>query len=356
VGGRAAMSDAGSLWAALVGQEAAVARLRAAAAAPVHAYLLVAPAGTGGREAARALAAALVCPHGGCGACDACRRAMAGVHPDVVVVERAGPFITVDEARAVARVAALSPLEAVRKVVVLPDFHLVDKAAPALLKTIEEPPPSTVFVVVAEQVPPELVTIASRCARVELRPLTAEVVAAALAAEGVEAALAAEAAAAAGGRLDRARLLVADAGFAGRRALWRSVPARLDGTGATAAVLVDELLASLESVLGPVAARHEAERAALEDQERRGGRQPGAATQLAARHKREERRARTDELRFGLATLAAAYRDRLVAGTGRRDALAALDAVTAATAAMAHNPNQTLLLQGLLVRAGRSVG
>lgn len=342
------------LYADVVGQDKAVAALRAAARAPVHAYLLVGPAGTGVPEAARSFAASLLCPEGGCGRCDTCRRARGGLHPDVVALERDGASITVDDARAVAKVAALSPVEGRRKVVVLHDFHLVDKAAPALLKTIEEPPATTVFVVLAEDVPPELVTIASRCVRVDFAPLAPDVVAAALVGAGVAPALAAEVAAASGGRLDRARLLVSDAGFAARRDLWRSVPRRLDGTGATAAVLADELVASLESVLGPLTDRHRAERAELDEQLARAGPRPGALTRLEARHRREERRARTDELRFGLATLAAAYRDAMVAGTGRAGALAALDAITATTAALAHNPNQVLLLQALLVQAGRA--
>ena len=346
----------GGLYAGLIGQERAVAQLRAAARSPVHAYLLVGPAGTGAREAAQSFAASLLCGDGGCGDCEVCRRALSGVHPDVVVQERTGPFITVDDARAVSKVAALAPVEGTRKVVVLLDFHLVDKAAPALLKTIEEPPASTVFVVVAEDVPPELVTIASRCVRIDLVALTPAAVADALVAEGVDRAVADEISVASGGRIDRARLLVSDEGFAARRELWRSVPARLDGTGATVARLVDELLASLESVVGPVASRHAQERAALEEQARRYGSRPGAATQLAARHKREDRRARTDELRFGLATLSAAYRDRLVEGTGRAGAIAALDAIATATEAMAHNPNPTLLLQALLVKASRAAG
>lgn len=344
-----------SLYAGLVGQERAVAQLWAASRSPVHAYLLVGPAGTGVAEAARSFAASLLCPDGGCGNCEVCRRVLVGVHPDVVAQERTGPYITVDDARDVSRVAALSPVEGRRKVLVLHDFHLVDKAAPALLKTIEEPPPSTVFVVLAEDVPPELVTIASRCVRIDLMALAPEVVADALVAEGVDRAVATEVAAAAGGRIDRARLLVSDAGFAARRALWRSVPVRLDGTGATVAVLADELLASLESVLEPVAARHGAERAALDEEVKRYGPRAGAVGRMEVRHKREERRAHTDELRFGLATLAATYRDRLVEGAARSDALAALDALGSATEAMAFNPNPALLLQALLVKAGRPV-
>lgn len=349
-------APAGGLFAGVVGQDAAVAVLAGAARSPVHAYLLVGPAGAGGREAAGAFAAALLCPDAGCGACDTCRRAAAGVHPDVVVRERTGPYITVDDAREIARLASLGPVEGRRRVLVLVDLHLVQEAAPALLKTIEEPPATTVFVVLAEHVPRELVTIASRCARVDFPPLPAAVLVDALVSGGVDPATATRVAAAAGGSLERARLLAADAGFAEREAAWRDLPAALDGTGATVARLVDDLLARLETVLEPLRARQADEEAGLAERARLYGERPGERKEVAARHRREERRARTDELRSGLATLAGAYRDRLAAGGEPAPALAAIEAVGAANAALVRNPNVTLLLQALLLRLGRPGG
>ncbi|MGH9178166.1 MAG: ATP-binding protein [Acidimicrobiales bacterium] len=343
------------VFAAVVGQERAVAHLRSAATAPVHAYLFVGPAGTGTREAARGFAAALLCERGGgCGECQECRRVLSAVHPDVVVHERAGPYITVGDAREIGRLAALSPVEGRRKVLVLVDFHLVEKAAPALLKTIEEPPETTVFVILAEQVPPELVTIASRCARIDFGPVPDDQLAEVLRAEGLDPARAAEVAAAAAGRLDRARLLASDAGFATRQAAWQGVPARLDGTGAAAATLADELLAGIETVIEPLHARQAAEQAELEERARLYGERPGERKELEARHKREERRARTDELRFGLATLAAVYRDRLATAPDARAGVAAVRAVDATSEALTRNVNVVLLLQSLLVRLGRT--
>lgn len=342
------------LYAAVVGQERAVAQLRAAARAPVHAYLVVGPPGNAQSELVRSFASSLVCDRGGCGCCDQCRRALAGIHPDVVVRERAGPFITVDDAREIGRLAASSPVEGRRKVLVLVDFHLVRDAAPALLKTIEEPPPTTVVVVVADHVPAELVTIASRCVRVELSPVPEERIAEALVAEGVEASTAGEAAAASGGRLDRARLLALDHGFAARRAAWRDAPLRLDGTGAAVATLVDELLASGETVLEPLEERHAAERAEAEERARLYGERGGSLRDLEAHHRREQRRLRTDELRFGLATLATNYRDRMAAGQDARECLDALEIIAATNEALVRNPNETLLLQGLFVRLSRT--
>jgi hypothetical protein len=233
-----------TLYAAVMGQETAVAQLEAAARAPVHAYMLVGPPGAGGRELARSFAAALLCPNRGCGTCIDCRRVLGGSHPDVVVRERSGPYITVDDAREIGQLASTTPMGGRRKVLVLVDFHLVQEAAPALLKILEEPPPTTVFVVLADHVPPELVTIASRCVRVDLSPVPAQRIAELLVGRGLEPSTARQVAESSGGRVDRALLLASDAGFAARQAAWREVPTRLgpDARGATVAAVADDLL------------------------------------------------------------------------------------------------------------------
>ena len=336
----------------VVGQDQAVAQLRAAARAPVHAYLLVGPPGSGKRAAAQAFAAALLCPNGGCGACDVCARVQAGVHPDVIVVERQGAFISVGQAREIQRLALRTPNERPRKVLVLTDFHLAREAVGTLLKIVEEPPPSTVFVILADHVPPELVTIASRCVRVDFGALGAEHLAAVLVREGIDRRLAEDVAGAAEGRLDRARLLASDPGFEARRRLWREAPRRLDGTGATVAVVAEELVDSLSSAAAaPLDARHAAERAALQERIDRSGERGAGRRELAERQKRELRRLRTDELRLGLAMLAGAYRDALVSGTvDQAGCLEAIALIQAAAEALARNPNELLLIQALLVR------
>ncbi len=355
-----------TLYSEVVGQESAVGALRAAVTRPVHAYLLVGPPGTGKSAAATSFAASLLCQDGGDGTCEICRRVLSGVHPDLVVFEREGPFITMDMAREMARVALRSPTEGDRKVIVLNDFHLVREAGPALLKTIEEPPPSTIFVVLAEYVPAELVTIASRCVRIDFRPLPLEVVAQMLVSNGVDPVLAPELAAAADGRLDRARLLAGDPEFVTRRERWREVPERLDGTGATAAALAGELIGLLERSVAPLRGRQASEAAELEARLARAnevtgrvaGRRGGKAgvKDLEERHKREVRRQRTDELKAGLAALAGVYRDRLVSSGVRSSAVDASDGVRliqSLYADLQYNPNEQLQLQALFVRLGK---
>ena len=343
---------AGRVFGTVVGQDRAVIQLRAAARAPVHAYLFTGPAGSGKRPAALAFAAVLLCPDGGCGECDVCVRVAAMVHPDLVVVEREGAYITVAQAREIQRLAMRTPNERPRKVLVLADFHLVREAAGTLLKVVEEPPASTVFVVLAEHVPLELVTIASRCVRIDFVALRTADVVAALVSDGIDRATAVEVAEAAGGRLDRARLLASDPWFGERRRAWRSVPSRLDGTGAAVAVVAAELGELLSgAAVGPLEARQAAEKAALEERVERSGERGAGRKDLADRHRRELRRLRTDELRFGLTILSGLYRDALVEGTtDRRAALAAVEVLRSASENLVRNPNEALLLQALLLR------
>ncbi len=344
---------------------AAVSALRAAAVRPVHAYLFVGPAGTGTRPAAVAFAAAVLDPDGNATG-DLTARVLAGVHPDVVTVERQGAAIGIDSAREVARLAARSPLEGSRKVLILDDFHLVKDAGPALLKTIEEPPPSTIFVILAEHLPPELVTIASRCVRIDFSPLPHPLVIEMLVAEGVDATVAAELAEVTGGRIDRARLLATDPEFGARRQAWLNVPGRLDGSGATVAAVADELIGLLDTSVKPLEARQAEERAALETRNRRAAEVNGKVARSGRtgltvgvreqeeRHRRELRRQRTDELRSGLAVLAGAWRDRLGEASTRPHAIAAIAAIDQLGADLAHNPGELLALQALLVRIGES--
>ena len=286
--------------------------MRRAATDPVHAYLFVGPPGSTKHEAARAFAAAVLSGDddpGGRGA----RLARAGEHPDVREVERTGPYITKPQAEDIVRWAALAPVEGDRKVLVLHEFHLVqDDAAAALLKTIEEPPASTTFVVLADFVPPPLITIASRCVRIDFRTIPDDVLTARLLAEGIDAETAGTVVAAAGGNITRARLLTGDPALADRRRSFAELPRRLDGTGATVMQLVEDLLAQIDSAAAPLVERHAAEAAELDARIAQFGERGSGRKLLEERHRRELRRHRTDELRSGLAVLAGTYRDALV--------------------------------------------
>ena len=296
--------------------------------APVHAYLFVGPAGSTKVEAARAFAATVLTGTDEPAGRDA-RLALAGEHPDVREVRRAGPYVTKPQADEIVEWTSLAPVEGERKVLVLHELHLLQAdAAATLLKSVEEPPPSTTFIVLADHVPPDLTTIASRCVRIDFRSIPERMLAERLIADGIDAATAGDAAVAANGDLDRARLLAADPALAGRRRAFADLPARLDGTGAAVVAATDELLEHIDQAARPLTERHTAEIAELDARIARFGERGSGRKMLEERHRRELRRHLADELRSGLGCLAGTYRDRLVQGTGNRPE-ALVDAVDA---------------------------
>jgi len=338
-----------SIWDAVVGQPVAVDRLTRAASAPVHAYLFVGPAGSTKKEAARAFAALLL----GCD--DPAERTadlvLRGEHPDVHEVARVGASITFAQAREIVRVAALAPIEGDRKVMILDEFHLLSpEGAAILLKTIEEPPPSTTFLVLADFVPHDLITISSRCARIEFRTIQASDIERRLLEEGVTEEAAREAAASAGGSVERARVLASDPDLADRRRAFATVPRRLDGTGSTVMQIVDDLMARIEAAATPLSERQAAEIVDLDERIARYGERGSGRKTLEERHKRELRRHRTDELLAGLTVMAGSYRDAMVEGTAGdpTQVAAGVTRIHAAMEAFERNPNESLMLQELL--------
>jgi DNA polymerase-3 subunit delta' len=338
-----------SIWDAVVGQDTAVTRLQRALNEPVHAYLFVGPHGSTTEQAARAFAAVMIA---GTESTDDrnVRLVMSGDHPDCREVEREGASITAEQAEWIVEQSWLSPAEGDLTVMILHDFHLVaDTAAAKLLKTIEEPPATTRFIICAESVPAGLITIASRCVRVDFRAIPDELIAARLTAEGIDAEHASLAATGALGDLDRARVLATDPQLAERRRAFADAIHQLDGSGNTAFAFVARIESLLDAALVPMAARQEAEALELQERIDRYGARGSGKKQLEDRHKRELRRFTTDELRAGLTVMASTYRDALVAGRiGPDDAAAAVTAINETVSALGRNVNSSLALQRLV--------
>ena len=344
-------------WSDVVGQDRAVALLKGAAGPEaVHAWLFLGPRGSGKRAAARAFAGDLLAfdleaeadPEG---AARARNLARTESHSDLIVVERTGAAISAEQADDIVQRASRSATEGKRKVLLLDEFHLIaPTVAPKLLKTIEEPPDGTYFLVLADELPRDLVTIASRCIRVDFEPLSPKVVEERLVSEGVTPERAAEAATFAGGDLDRARLLASDERLTIRLSAWRELPRRLDGHGSAAASAVDELRAAIDDAAAPLKARQEAEVAELDERVERYGQRGSGAADLDKRHKREARRLRTDEVRMGLGALASAYRDDMAVNADPASALEALAVIQETAEALVYNPNEELLLLGMALR------
>ena len=349
-------------WSSVSGQPRAVAALESAVGSPVHAYLLVGPRGSGKRTAAAAFAGELILAADGRASAEPDRaerhRRLAAreEHPDIFVLSPAGNSLRREEevSRLIVE-ASRTPVEGARKVLVVDRFHTATPAAAAaLLKPVEEPAASVVWVLLAEQVLPEHVTIASRCARVDLGPVPDDDVAAVLVSEGLaEAGRAPLVAAAAAGNLHRARVLAADERVAARREAWWGAPDRLDGAGAEVASLVTELRELIDEAGAALTERHRAEMADLDEREARFGARGSGRRDIEARHKREHRQFRTDEIRFGLATLTSRYREQMAAEphdpASDRRAMRAIDRLRATAESLIRSPNEALALQALFL-------
>ncbi|MFQ5840661.1 MAG: DNA polymerase III subunit delta' [Candidatus Methylomirabilales bacterium] len=171
----------------IFGQERAISLLQRALAVDRFppALLFTGPPGVGKALAARMLAQALECrdrPAEGCGTCPACRRIHTGTHPDVTLVEPEGTSIKIDQIRSLIAEAALKPYEGSRRVFIVDQAEaLTVEAQSALLKTLEEPPPSLVLILVTWQAGTLLPTVVSRCYEVRFAPLPPAVIAEVLA-------------------------------------------------------------------------------------------------------------------------------------------------------------------------------
>ena len=155
---------------------------------PAHAYLLHGPAGTGKRAAARDFAASLLA-RGAADPDSARARVEHGAHPDLTWVAPSGAheMLRRDVQETVVAAAAHTPFESRHRVFVLERADTMnDEAANALLKTLEEPPPYVVLLLLTDNPSQVLPTISSRCQPVRFDPLPAAAVAERLQARGID--------------------------------------------------------------------------------------------------------------------------------------------------------------------------
>jgi DNA polymerase III subunit delta' len=316
------------VWAELIGQTAAVAALRRAVAgephAMSHAWLFTGPPGSGRSNAARAFAAALQCSSGGCGTCRACRTSLSGAHPDVTLVRTELLSIGVDEVRELVRRAAMSPTLGHRQVIVIEDADRVtERGADALLKSIEEPAPRTVWILCAPTPDDVVATIRSRCRLLTLQTPTISAVAHLLETrDGIEPELAAYAARVSQGHVGRARVLARDEDARNRRQQILQIPFQLHGLGACLVAAAQIIESSTGEAADATSELDAKERAALEEALGFGtkGARPRQA-QAAIKELEDQQRARVkrfqrDAIDRTLTELTGCYRDVLNLQTG----------------------------------------
>jgi DNA polymerase-3 subunit delta' len=359
------------VFAALVGQQEAVATLRQAvgaaaavvrgepvmAGAMTHAWLFTGPPGSGRSVAARAFAAALQCADEGCGQCAACHTTLASTHSDVRFVVPEGLTISVSEMRSLVLRAQSAPTQGRWQVVLIEDAdRLTEAASNALLKAVEEPPPRTVFLLCTPSTHPDdiSVTIRSRCRVVILRQPPPQAVASVLVdRDGVKHEQAFWAAAAAQGHVGRARRLARDPDARARRAAVLAVPKRLTGVGACIDAANALIEAAESEAAASVAETDVREKEELQTALGAGGTGRGAAAasrgiaaavkDLERRQKSRATRTQRDALDRALVDLAGFYRDVLVRTLGAPVAPVHVDAAdNAAQAAGRWSPESTL--------------
>jgi len=317
-----------TVWDDVVGQEPAVAVLQRAVTDPnamTHAWLLTGPPGSGRSVAAKAFAAALQCPDGGCGTCHECRTALEGTHADVDVIATEGLTLKVDLVRDLVQLAARRPSVGRWRVIVLEDAdRLHERAADALLKALEEPVERTVWILCAPSLEDVIITIRSRCRHVRLRTPPVEAVAALLVRrDGIDPAMATFAACAAQSHVGLARRLARDEGARIRRRDVIALAVKIRGVGDAIGAAADLEGIAKEEAGASTTERDVAEKVRLMETL---GADPSARTQpphVRSQVAALERDQKTRATRFGrdvidrsLIDLLSIYRDALVVHTG----------------------------------------
>ncbi|GIL35283.1 DNA polymerase III subunit delta' [Phycicoccus sp. DTK01] len=358
-----------SVWRDVIGQEAAVAVLERAVRDPAsmtHAWLFTGPPGSGRSVAARAFAAALLCPQGGCGECRECRTALDATHADVDVIATEGLSIKVEQARDLVQLAAHRPSVGRYRVIVVEDAdRLTERAADALLKALEEPAPRTVWMLCAPSVEDVIITIRSRSRHVRLRTPSVEAVADLLVRrDGVDHSMALYAARAAQSHVGLARRLARDEHARIRRHDVVSMAGKIVSVGEAVGAAQDIVTIAQEESAAASGERDAAERARLLEVL---GADPTARTQpphvrsqVAALEREQKTRATRftrDVVDRALVDLLSVYRDALVHRTRAGAALVNEDSRAVVTrVAEAFTPEQLLRAMDAVGTARERIG
>jgi len=286
-----------NLFDGVIGHERVVTMLEQEAARPAHAYLFTGPAGVGKATVARRFAGALLAP----GDPDGVRRVNEAVHPDLHLVEPEGrSALTVDQARSTVASATRTPVESDRKVFLFEEAGMMnDEAANALLKTLEEPTPTAIFILVAESEDDLPATVASRCRVVRFGRAGEAEIRQALVDRDFHPDQAGEAARISGGRPGLALALAEESDVAEYRKVWLEVPGQLTERAGDAFRLAEHVVGAAAPLLSAIEVTYE-----------------GAGKEAKDRAERAVRRASLALQVNGLEILASWYRDAAAAQFG----------------------------------------
>jgi DNA polymerase-3 subunit gamma/tau len=322
-----------------------------------HAYLFVGSRGTGKTSMAKILARSLNCAQGPtltpCGECESCRAIAAGTSLDVIEMDAASNR-SVDDVRDLRERVGYAPAEGRWKVYILDEAHMLTKEAwNAFLKTLEEPPPNTAFVLATTEPQKVMATIVDRCQRFDFQRPTldqiAEVVRRVAGAEGIrieDGAVALIARAASGSFRDALGTLDQLVAFGGDGISTDDVVELLGAADAELLFEVTDALAAGDAAatLGSV------------DKLSRSGRDPGQFARDLVAHLRQLLVARATGSVPDSFTVTVAQPDRLAAQAEAIDdakLMGAIDALTAAVANMREGDDPRLSLEVALLKVAR---
>jgi DNA polymerase-3 subunit delta' len=218
-------------FAEIIGQKRIINLLRRALAQDhlPHSFLFTGMDGVGKQRTALTLAKVVNCENGAagdcCDRCVSCRKAASGNHPDINIIERYGPFIKIEQIRALKQRLRFKPLEGRYRVTIINNAqNMKIEAANALLKVLEEPPAENLIILTAYEITSLLPTIVSRCLHLPFQPLATKEISTHLCqAHGLKPKKAAVMAELAGGSLSRAAVLLDEKQLDRRRLLLETV-------------------------------------------------------------------------------------------------------------------------------------
>ena len=300
-----------------------------------HAWLFTGPPGSGRSQLALAFAASLLCADDGCGTCNSCQMIQSRNHPDVQVLNTERVLISIDEVTEFIEKSIQMPAIGKYRIMVIEDAdRMSERTSNLLLKSLEEAPKGTIWMICAPSEADLLPTIRSRVRRVQLKVPTVEAVAQLLVEKyGIGLQLAQQSAAQAQSHVGMARRLASNAGARDRRS--QALKAVLSITDIPSAMAVSEALAKLAESDGAqlTAEQDEAERKALflamgvSEESKLNPSSRAQLRRLEESQKRRATRSKRDGLDRILIDLMGLYRDVLTVQLGAGEPLINVDLV-----------------------------
>jgi DNA polymerase-3 subunit delta' len=300
-----------------------------------HAWLFTGPPGSGRSQIALAFAASLLCAEGGCGNCNSCQMIQSRNHPDVQVLNTERVLISIDEVTEFIEKSIQMPAIGKYRIMVIEDAdRMSERTSNLLLKSLEEPPKGTIWMICAPSESDLLPTIRSRVRRVQLKVPSVEAVALLLVEKyGIGVELAQQSAAQAQSHVGMARRLASNAGARDRRS--QALQAVLSITDIPSAMAVSEVLAKLAESDGVqlTAEQDEAERKELflslgvSEESKLNPSSRAQLRRLEESQKRRATRSKRDGLDRILIDLMGLYRDVLTVQLGAGEPLINFDLI-----------------------------